>query len=143
MEVLRVPTSSAWLPQAVARLDDILIDHAHCEKKAAASAMSLVSSYPEHDVLVRRCCKLAQEELRHFAAVHRWLVKRGVKLSGDKGDPYAQQLLQQARHGPSERLVDRLLIFSLIEARSCERLALLGGALEGELGGFYRGLAKP
>lgn len=134
-------TAPEWLEVALADFDRVLIDHAHCERKAAASALSLVNDYPECDVLVRRCVKLAQEELRHFAAVHHEIKARGLVLPRDKGDPYARALLALARTGPKERRTDRLLVFALIEARSCERLTLLGERLPDELGSFYRRLA--
>ena len=86
---------------------------------------------------------LAIEELRHFRAVHEQLLVRGLTLTRDSGDPYAQRLLKQARHGRTERLVDRLLLAGLIEARSNERLELLAEALpEPAMREFYRGLAR-
>ncbi|HET6345977.1 MAG TPA: tRNA-(ms[2]io[6]A)-hydroxylase [Myxococcota bacterium] len=142
MEILAVPTPEAWLPLALSAFDAVLVDHAHCEKKAAASAIALVNQYPDNANLVRRCVGLAQEELRHFKQVHRIVLKRGLTLTRDPGDPYARALLAELRHGAEERLVDRLLVSSLIEARSCERLALLGSSLDDpELARFYRGLA--
>lgn len=135
-------TSSAWLPVALESFDEVLIDHAHCEKKAAASAMALVNSYPSYVELVKRCSKLAQEELRHFHAVHKYIVARGVTFTHDHGDPYAKALLTHVRKPLEERLLDRLLVSALIEARSCERLDLLGGGLaDPELQAFYKGLA--
>lgn len=122
--------------------DAVLIDHAHCERKAAASAMALVSQYPAHDLLVRRLSALAEEELRHFRAVHKIIVARGLHLSRDTGDPYAQMLLKHVRNPDRERRMDRLLVSSLIEARSSERLQLIADALPaGEMKDFYDGLA--
>jgi tRNA-(ms[2]io[6]A)-hydroxylase len=124
-------------------MDQVLVDHAHCEKKAAASALSLVSSYPTHETLVRRLSSLAIEELRHFRAVHRLLQQRGLTLGRDLGDPYARALHAELRANGAERMVDRLLVAGLIEARSCERLELLAGALEDEvLARFYATLAR-
>ena len=140
---LQSATAAAWLPVALGDIDAVLLDHAHLEKKAAASAMALVNTYPDHDELVRRCVKLAQEELRHFQQVHQIILARGLTLQRDRGDPYAQRLLQQTRNGHAERRMDKLLIFALIEARSCERLHLLAGALaDAALAQFYAGLAK-
>jgi tRNA-(ms[2]io[6]A)-hydroxylase len=120
----------------------VLRDHAHCERKAAASAMALVNWYPSHEVLVRRLTKLAQEELRHFREVHRVIVERGLTLTRDSGDPYVQRLLTHVRHPSDQRRMDRLLVSSLIEARSSERLQLLAGALgDDPLGFFYKALA--
>lgn len=142
MDVLVVPTSPRWLEVALAGFDEVLRDHVHCERKAAASAMGLVVAYPERTELVRRMARLAQEELRHFQEVHRLLVRRGLSLGRDRGDRYAQQLLACVRHGTDTRRTDRLLVCGLIEARSAERLALLGGALEdAALRKFYEGLA--
>lgn len=142
-DILHVPTSEAWLPLALANIDAILVDHAHCEKKAAAAALSLVAQYPEHGTLVQHCVGLAQEELRHFKQVHRLILQRGGALTRDPGDPYARALLKFMRDGANQRMVDRLLICALIEARSCERLGLLGeGLTDATLAPFYRGLAK-
>jgi tRNA-(ms[2]io[6]A)-hydroxylase len=142
-DILHVPTSEAWLPMALADIDAILVDHAHCEKKAAAAALSLVAQYPEHGTLVQHCVGLAQEELRHFKQVHRLILQRGGALTRDPGDPYARALLRFMRDGATQRMVDRLLICALIEARSCERLGLLGEGLDcPTLAPFYRGLAK-
>lgn len=143
MSSLKSQTSPAWIEVAVANFDHVLVDHAHCEKKAAASAMALVHEYPDKSELVSRCVKLAQEELRHFYAVHQHILRRGLSLSYDRGDPYAKELLKLVRpQRPSERLTDRLLVFSLIEARSCERLGLLAEHLsDPELKTFYARLA--
>ncbi len=136
-------TDPRWLEVALAGLDRVLVDHAHCEKKAAATAMSLVSTYPEHDLLVRRLSALAIEELRHFRAVCERLRARGLGLGADPGDPYARELRGLVRAPREQRLLDRLLIAGLIEARSCERLALLGEHLsDPELAGFYAWLAR-
>lgn len=143
MDVLTVETSPEWTRLACAAIDDVLLDHAHCEKKAAASAMALVSAYPDHRELVTAMVKLAQEELRHFRQVHERIVDRGRVLGPDGGDPYVKALLKLSRSGFSDRRTDRLLLSALIEARSCERLQLLGDHLEDpELAQFYRALAK-
>lgn len=132
----------AWLAVALARFDRVLVDHAHCEKKAAASAMSLVAAYPDHERLVRKLSALAIEELRHFRAVHRRLRQQGLDLGRDPGDPYARELMALVRPGGG-RLTDRLLVGGLIEARSCHRIALLGNALaDAELARFYQSLAE-
>jgi tRNA-(ms[2]io[6]A)-hydroxylase len=141
--VLRSATDPAWTTLAVARFDEVLVDHAHCEKKAAASAMALVAAHPESPRLVQRMARLAQEELRHFRQVHELIVARGLSLGRDPGDPYAQALLALVRTGARERRTDRLLVSALIEARSCERLGLLAGALpDPELRAFYARLAR-
>ncbi len=123
-------------------LDALLKDHAHCEKKAAASALSLIVGYPDHDELVRRLSALAVEEIQHFRMVHERLLTRGRSLGGDKGDPYAKKLLSLARPNRG-RLTDRLLLLGLIEARSHERLSLLAENLpDRELARFYQQLSE-
>jgi tRNA 2-(methylsulfanyl)-N6-isopentenyladenosine37 hydroxylase len=141
MSILRSATDPRWVGVALADLDRTLGDHAHCEKKAAATALKLVGDHPRDPELVRRLARLAQEESQHFLAVLTELSRRGVHLPRDDGDPYAQALLRLVRPG-APRLVDRLLVGALIEARSCERLALLGEALPaGRLRELYRRLA--
>lgn len=140
--MLKKPTPAAWTDVVLASFDMLLIDHAHCERKAAASAMTLVNQYPGHDLLVRRLSALAEEELRHFRAVHKLITARGLHLSRDRGDPYAQKLVKCARTSDRERRTDRLLVSSLIEARSAERLQLIADALSaGDLKEFYSQLA--
>lgn len=138
---LLTATSDGWAEQAYEEFDKVLIDHAHCEKKAAASSMSLIAGNPDKDILVRRCAKLAQEELKHFEQVHRILMNRGVSLTPDKGDRYVKVLSKHIRSG-SFRLTDRLLMSAIIEARSHERLALLAMVIEEpSLQKFYEKLA--
>jgi tRNA-(ms[2]io[6]A)-hydroxylase len=126
--ILRSSTDPRWAAVALSDLDRTLGDHAHCEKKAMASALKLVAEHPERPELVRGLARLAQEESQHFLAVLNELQRRGVALPPDEGDPYAQALLALVRGGTG-RLLDRLLVAALIEARSCERLRLLGEAL--------------
>jgi tRNA-(ms[2]io[6]A)-hydroxylase len=134
-------TPREWIAAALSDLDALIQDHAHCEKKAAASALSLIAAYPGHDELVRRLSALAVEEMQHFRMVHERLLARGRSLGGDRGDPYAQALLRLARPDRG-RLTDRLLLLGLIESRSCERLGLLGENVEDvELARFYAQLA--
>jgi tRNA-(ms[2]io[6]A)-hydroxylase len=127
--LLRSATDPRWAPVAVAGLDRTLADHAHCEKKAAASALKLVADHPDRPDLVRALARLAQEELQHFLAVLAEMGRRGVALPTDEGDPYAQALVRLVRGGGEAALMDRLLVSALIEARSCERLLLLAEAL--------------
>jgi tRNA-(ms[2]io[6]A)-hydroxylase len=136
-------TSSAWAGQAVERFDEVLVDHAHCEKKAAAQALSLLSAFPGEPGLARAMARLAREEAGHLAQVLALLEKRGLSLGRDPGDPYAQSLQAQVRHPPRERLLDRLLVSALIEMRSEERLALLALHLrEPDLREFYARLSE-
>lgn len=134
MGLLRSTTDPRWLGVALGDLPSTLADHAHCEKKAAASALKLVADHPDRPELVRPLARLAQEELSHLLAVLAEMGRLGVAPRPDEGDPYAQALVRLVRPGGAgrarDRLVDRLLVGALIEARSHERLALLAGALE-------------
>jgi tRNA-(ms[2]io[6]A)-hydroxylase len=133
----------AWLSAALANLDAVLVDHAHCEKKAAANALSLLQAYPEVPGLPAHMARLAREEAAHLAQVLQWLERRGLSLGRDQGDPYAQGLQALVRTAAAQRQLDRLLVAALIEARSCERLALLASGLpDGELQRFYARLAQ-
>lgn len=128
MRVLKTSVDEAWLAVALTDPIALLADHAHCEKKAAASAMALVARYPDDAPLVTEMIALAREELDHFAEVHAVLVARGGTLGADHGDPYVQALLGLLNNSgpPAERLIERLLASAIIEARSYERLRLLG-----------------
>jgi len=121
-------TGSAWLTRALAHPDEILVDHAHCEKKAASTALSLLFRYPECTELLAPLARLAREELRHFEQVVRELQRRGLALVRQRPSPYASELLAAVRPAEPARLVDTLLCMALIEARSCERLQLLAEA---------------
>lgn len=122
----------------------MLCDHAHCEKKAASTAISLCAAWPERVQLVQSMARLAHEELNHFRQVYDRIVARGLVLQRDQGDPYAKALRREVRHRHDDtRLTDMLLVCGLIEARSHERLALLGSGLEdAELRRFYASLAQ-
>lgn len=124
-----VPTAPAWVAVALADLDAVHQDHLHCERKAAQSALSLVRSYPQHAELVLAVARLAHEETAHVVQVTQLLGRRGVTPNLDFGDEYAAALRAEVRRREPERLLDRLLVFALIEARSAERLGLLADAL--------------
>jgi tRNA-(ms[2]io[6]A)-hydroxylase len=119
------PHAEAWLEVVLSDTDTLLLDHAHCERKAAATAMGLVARYPERSELVSSMSELAAEELGHFQEVHDRLLERGLILGPDPGDPYAKALVGQVTGDRDQRLVDRLLICGLIETRSFQRLRLL------------------
>jgi len=125
IKFLQTPTGSAWLDQAMAHLDVILLDHAQCERKAAGVAMGLINRYPADGALVTALIPIAQEELTHLAQVNQWLERRGIPLRPLSPPPYGAQLRQQVRPQEPYRLLDLLLISALIEARSHERLGLL------------------
>ncbi len=139
---LLCPTSPEWIRQALERFDEVLIDHAHCEKKAAAHALSMLAAFPDVPGLARAMARLAREEATHLTQVLAILEKRGLTLGRDRGDPYAQGLQAQVRQPQRERLLDRLLVSALIELRSEERLRLLSVNLpDPELRDFYARLA--
>jgi tRNA 2-(methylsulfanyl)-N6-isopentenyladenosine37 hydroxylase len=141
--VLRAATDPAWVALAMERFGEVLVDHAHCEKKAAANALSLLQAYPEVPGLPAQMARLAREESAHLARVLELLEERGLSLGRDGGDRYAQGLQALVHRNQPERRLDRLLVAAVIEARSCERLALLAGALpEGPLRRFYAELAQ-
>jgi tRNA-(ms[2]io[6]A)-hydroxylase len=110
-------------------LDAVHADHLHCERKAAQSALSLIRSYPERADLVREMARLAHDETRHVIQVSQLMVRREQAAAYDFGDDYAVALRDQIRKREPDRLLDRLLVFAVIEGRSAERLALLAGAL--------------
>jgi tRNA-(ms[2]io[6]A)-hydroxylase len=140
--ILRSATDPRWVEVALSDLDATLADHAHCEKKAVATALKLVADHPDRPTLVRPLARLAQEELHHFLSMITEVERRGRTLPPDQGDPYVQGLLKLAR-GDAGRLVDLLLLFALVEARSCERMRLLGERLPDErLRELYRKLAQ-
>lgn len=142
MFCLQSKTDTEWLALVLANVDKLLIDHAWCEKKAAASAMSLIGRYPNDRHLVPQMLKLAQEELEHFERIYTILAERGIPLNPIDKDPYVAELLPLARKHGSEALIDRLLISSLIEARSAERFFLLADHLEDpELRALYKELS--
>lgn len=125
MLCLQSETNSEWIDVACANTDSILIDHALCEKKAAAFALALITRYPKRMRLIRDMIALAQEELEHFDMVMKELEKRGLTLSKDVGNPYANALHKFVRQGEPKRLLDSLIVGAFIEARSCERFSLL------------------
>src|SRR5437762_3077683 len=96
---LRAASSSAWLDTVVGDFDTFMQDHANCERKASATAMSLVMHYADHRVLVDAMISLAKEELDHFEQVYTHMSQRGVALSPDRKDPYVRALQAELRHG--------------------------------------------
>ncbi len=125
-----VATDPAWLAIALDDLDSVHADHLHCERKAAQSALSLIRSYPERADLVTAMARLAHDETRHVVQVAALMARRGQPASYDHGDDYAAALRKQMRNREPERLLDRLLVFAIIEGRSAERLGLLAEALD-------------
>jgi tRNA-(ms[2]io[6]A)-hydroxylase len=138
---LAAPTAPTWTDRVLAALPELLLDHAHCEKKAAGTAIQLIFRYPQHDFLHVPLSALAREELSHFEQVLALMAARGVAFGRQRPSPYAGRLKQAVRTGEPAQLIDTLLCCALIEARSCERFSLLADAVDDpELARFYRGL---
>jgi tRNA-(ms[2]io[6]A)-hydroxylase len=138
---LAAPTDPGWARRALAEPAELLLDHAHCEKKAAGVAVRLLFQYPQHAFLLQPLSRLAREELTHFEQVLGLLEARGIEFRRQRPSPYAGRLKQLVREPEPDRLIDLLLCCALIEARSCERMQHLAGAADDdELAAFYRGL---
>ncbi|MBL7831363.1 MAG: tRNA-(ms[2]io[6]A)-hydroxylase [Saprospiraceae bacterium] len=140
---LKLKTDPRWVNLAEMNLEDILTDHAYCEQKAATSGITLIQAFPEKEELVKEIAPLVTEEWGHFRMVLNELEKRNLKLGKQRKDEYVNNLLNfQVKGGSREDwLMDRLLTFALIEARSCERFRLLSLELKDEaLRNFYHRL---
>jgi len=141
MLALASATDPAWIERALANVDVILLDHAHCEKKAASTALGLIFRHPERKAIVAPLSRLAREELSHFEEVLDVLAKRGVAFAHLHASPYAAELMRIVRDREPLRLLDTLLCCALIEARSCERMQILAEHLpDADLAKMYRGL---
>ena len=141
-DFLLCATPGAWVDWALQHPDILLIDHANCEKKAASTALNLMYRYVEHHQLLLKLSRLAREELRHFEQVIALMKSRGVEYEQIAAARYAGELRKQARSHEPARLIDTLLIGAIIEARSCERFAVLAPELDAELSEFYGSLLK-
>jgi len=134
-------TPPEWGAKAVEGLDAILVDHAHCEKKAASTAVNLIFRYPNEPQLLRPLSELAREELEHFERVLDLLDRRGLVYGRQRPSSYPGKLLRAVREEEPARLLDTLLCCAYIEARSCERMKLLAEALpRGEVRDLYTSL---
>ena len=139
---LKLPTDPRWVNLAEKSLEEILTDHAYCEQKAATSCISLIQQYPDKKEMVRALAPIVDEEWSHFRLVLKELDKRELDLGHQRKDEYVNKLLTFQKKGGSrdERLVERLLICALIEARSCERFRLLSLHISDDnLKEFYHG----
>lgn len=142
---LRYKTPASWAAGVLERPLELLNDHAHLEKKAATNALELLNRWPEPtppENWVAAMTAVSRDEVEHLAVVCRLLARRGGRLTKSHANPYASELHKLVRRGKgTEELVDRLMISSLIEARSCERFALLAEACDDkELKKLYGGL---
>jgi len=125
MLCLKSKTNPEWIEFVNTAVHELLIDHAHCEKKAASTAISLINRYPAKSSLVSAMLSIAEEEIQHFSLVIHILLDRSIPLTRDRGDNYARKLQTHARKTEPDKLLDSLLIAALIEARSCERFTIL------------------
>ena len=142
---LKLPTDPRWANIAEGNIEEILTDHAFCEQKAASTAISLIITYPELSELVTEMSALAREEMSHFEMVHKHILKRGFKLGRERKDEYVGKLVKFFPQTPDRnlRLIHRLLVAALIEARSCERFKVLSENIsDQELSRFYASLME-
>lgn len=145
---LQLPTDPRWADLASKNIEEILIDHAYCEQKAASTCISLIQAFPEHTKIVEELSPVVSEEWAHFRSVLKQLNKRGFSLGRQRKDEYVHALIQFVKKGTmgqskEEVLMDKLLMAALIEARSCERFKLLWKHFEEidtELSAFYKQL---
>ena len=138
-------TEAEWGRWAIDNIDPILLDHAHCEKKAASNAVNLIFRYTDQAELMAPLSALAREELEHFELVMEHLARRGITFARQYPSPYAGELMKACRAEEPARLLDTLLCASLIEARSCERMqhvhcALADAGIDPALTELYAGL---
>ena len=135
--ILLAATPASWVEAAAERWRELLVDHANCEKKAASSALALIFAYPEDRELTSALSRLAREELRHFEQVQALMVSLDVPFVREQPSRYAAGLRSALRTHEPERKLDLMLSGALIEARSCERFALLAPRLPQPMGNFY------
>lgn len=144
-QFLHCETPKAWLEHAVEHLEVLLIDHAHCEKKAAATAVKLMFRYPERIDLLKKLSQLIREEILHFEQVLEFIEQQNIKYKPIKPSRYAASLHKFSDTNEPQRFIDSLIIGGIIEARSCERFHALIPYLKGsqpELAKYYRFLLR-
>jgi len=139
---LLCPTPQAWIDWALQNSAILLIDHANCEKKAAASAMNLMYRYVDRSELLKKMSQLAREELLHFEQVVEIMRNREIRYVHLSPSRYASSLRELMRTHEPARLVDVLIVGAFVEARSCERFAALAPVLDEEIARFYRSLLR-
>lgn len=142
LDFLACETPDAWLQEALKQQPCLLIDHANCEKKAAATAMNLMYRHTSKPELMKKMSQLAREELLHFQQVVEILEQRQIKYIRLSPSRYASALREQISEQEQQRLVDTLIVGAIIEARSCERFSKLAPLLDADLEKFYTSLLK-
>lgn len=139
---LAYSTSPEWVKAVLNDFDSFLQDHADCERKASAMAMSFVAKCPDKVEIIPELIETALEELEHFQQVYKIMEKKGVRLKAEMPqDKYMQELINSCRSNKEERLLDRMLIASIVECRGAERFKMVADALtDEELKKFYKAL---
>ena len=126
---LKTATDPGWFARIADDLDIILLDHTHLEKRAGSTAMSMIFRYADKPALARGLAEVVQEEMEHFVRMVDVLEERGVAMRRLHPSTYASSLAAHARKHDPDALLDKLLVASLIEARSCERFQILAQQL--------------
>jgi tRNA-(ms[2]io[6]A)-hydroxylase len=145
---LKMATDPRWVNVVERNLEEILVDHAFCEQKAASNAISMIVQYPHYPDLVQAMTAICHEEMDHFNMVHEKLLERGLTLGFERKDPYVNDLGEFLRRNktnssPEGMFVNKMLFAAMIEARSCERFKILSEELQDEdLKKFYRSLME-
>lgn len=140
---LLVPTGPEWTEAVLADFDTFLLDHAACERKASAMAMTFVVRYPDRDAILDPMIHLAREELTHFHRVFKICRSRGLRFTGDGKDPYVNALLKHTHKGREAEFLDRLVMAGVVEERGRERFGCLAEALvEPEMKAFYEEITQ-
>jgi tRNA-(ms[2]io[6]A)-hydroxylase len=145
---LKMATDPRWVNIVEKNIEEILVDHAFCEQKAASNAISIIVQYPHYSDLVQEMTSICQEEMEHFDLVHAKLIERGLKLGFERKDPYVNDLGEFLRRNSTNStregmFVNKMLFAAMIEARSCERFKILSEELQDDdLKKFYRSLME-
>jgi len=139
---LKVPTPDAWVSHALGDLGTLLVDHANCEYKAAATGMSLITKYRNLPRLQKLMARLVREEMLHYEQVLMFMDRMGVEFRPLSASRYARTLRESVRTDEVGRLVDLLIVGAIVEARSCERFAALWPHLPTSLGRYYKSLLR-
>ena len=139
---LKISSSNDWINAVIADFDTFLMDHANCERKASAMALSFVAKYPNRKEILGELIEIGIEELEHFKEVYQIMESRGIMLPHEIGqDLYINQLIEVCRSGREERFMDRLLLASLVETRGAERFKLVYENInKSDLKSFYHKL---
>lgn len=139
---LAVDTDPGWVRIVTDNFDDFLADHADCERKASAMVLNLIAKCPDEKSIIKPLIDLSLEELLHFRQVYELILKRGLSLNRRMhSDPYVNRLMSHCRSGLEHRLLDKMLVLAVVEARGAERFDIVAEALsDSELKSFYRNL---